>query len=160
VVKVVDFWPISLTPLKLLSSLILTSSFKILKHEKEFPRSVQYNCHVFPHVNPLNLVVMKVTINKCLRQMEHSCGHLWHRYSVTVNQVATVNFQSDYFNLTIETLVLVASLLAASLYQGNPAKKWYAVEYWINRDLYTGAAGMLLHINGKFTMGKFKSSLE
>ena len=56
--------------------------------------------------------------------MEHSCGHLWHRYSVTVNQVATVNFQSDYFNLTIETLVLVASLLAATLYQENPAKKW------------------------------------
>ena len=24
---------------------------------------------------------------------------------------------------------------------------------------YTGAAGMLLHINGKFTMGKLKSSL-
>jgi hypothetical protein len=24
---------------------------------------------------------------------------------------------------------------------------------------YAGAAGMLLHINGKFTMGKFKSSL-
>ena len=30
---------------------------------------------------------------KCLPQDEHICGHLWHRYSITVNQfmVATVN---------------------------------------------------------------------
>jgi hypothetical protein len=31
-----------------------------------------------------------------------------------------------------------------------------ALEYRINRDIYTpyaGAAGMLLYINGKFTMG-------
>ena len=31
-----------------------------------------------------------------------------------------------------------------------------------NREIYTpyaGVAGMLLHINGKFTMGKLKSSL-
>jgi hypothetical protein len=39
---------------------------------------------------------------KCLRQVEHIRGHLWHRYSITVNQfmVATVNFQSDDFNFT------------------------------------------------------------
>jgi len=24
---------------------------------------------------------------KCLRQVEHIRGHLWHRYSITVNQV-------------------------------------------------------------------------
>jgi len=33
------------------------------------------------------------------------------------------------------------------------------LEYRINLEIYTsyaGAAGMLLHINGKFTMGKFK----
>ena len=29
-------------------------------------------------------------IGKCLRQVEHICGHLWHRYSITVNQVMTV----------------------------------------------------------------------
>jgi hypothetical protein len=36
------------------------------------------------------------------------------------------------------------------------------VEYRINWEIYTpyaGAAGMLLHINGMFTMGKLKSSL-
>jgi len=31
---------------------------------------------------------------KCLRQVKHIRGHLWHRYSITVNQVmvATVTF--------------------------------------------------------------------
>jgi hypothetical protein len=36
------------------------------------------------------------------------------------------------------------------------------MEYRINWEIYTpyaGAAGMLLHMNGKFTMGKLKSSL-
>jgi hypothetical protein len=44
-------------------------------------------------------------------------------------------------------------------------KSWYvpqALKYRINWEIYTpyaGAAGMLLHINGKLTMGKLKSSL-
>jgi hypothetical protein len=36
------------------------------------------------------------------------------------------------------------------------------MEYLINLEIFTpyaGAAGMLLHINGKFTMGKLKSSI-
>jgi hypothetical protein len=36
------------------------------------------------------------------------------------------------------------------------------MEYRIIREIYApyaGASGMLLHINGKFTMGKLKSSL-
>ena len=48
------------------------------------------------------------------------------------------------------TLGSVASLLAANL----------LLVYRINREKYTpyaGAAGTLLHINGKFTMGKLKS---
>ena len=48
-------------------------------------------------------------------------------------------------------------MLAATLYQGNPDmnhKLWNIVS-----THYAGAAGMLLHINGKFTMGKLKSSL-
>ena len=59
------------------------------------------------------------------------------------------------------TLGSVASLLVATLYQGNPDtnhKLWNIV----STEIYTanaGAAGMLLHINGKFTMGKLKSSL-
>jgi hypothetical protein len=28
-------------------------------------------------------------IGKCLPQVEHIRGHLWHRYSITVNQVVT-----------------------------------------------------------------------
>ena len=40
---------------------------------------------------------------KCLRQVEHIRGHLWQRYSITVNQVtmATVIFRGDYFNLKV-----------------------------------------------------------
>jgi hypothetical protein len=62
------------------------------------------------------------------------------------------------------TLGSVASLLAAALYQGNPDRNhtlWNIVSTE-RYPVYTppaGAAGMLLHINGKFTMGKLKSSL-
>ena len=62
----------------------------------------------------------------------------------------------------IGTLGGVVSFLAATLYQGNPDRNKQALEYLINWEIYTsyaGAAGMLLHINGKFTMGKLKSSL-
>jgi hypothetical protein len=48
------------------------------------------------------------------------------------------------------TLDSVASLLAPTLYQGHPGrnhKLWIIVLY---------AAGMLLYINGKFTMRKLK----
>ena len=35
-------------------------------------------------------------------QVEHVRGHLWHRYSIPVNQVmvATVKLSNDDFNLT------------------------------------------------------------
>ena len=57
----------------------------------------------------------------------------------------------------------VAALLAATLYQGNYArnhKLWNIIssEIYIYTP-YAGAAGMLLHINGKFTMRKLQSSL-
>jgi hypothetical protein len=48
-------------------------------------------------------------------------------------------------------------LLAATLYQRNPDRNhtlWNIVS-----TPYEGAAGMLLYINGKFTIGKLKSSL-
>jgi hypothetical protein len=57
-------------------------------------------------------------------------------------------------------------LLAATLYQGNPDrnhKLWNIISKGRYKCMYilayAGAAGMLLHINGKFTMGKLKSSL-
>ena len=58
------------------------------------------------------------------------------------------------------TIGSVASMLAATLYQGNPDtnKLWNTVSSEMHTP-YAGAAGILLHINGKFTMGKFKSSL-
>ena len=54
------------------------------------------------------------------------------------------------------TLGSVAFLLAATLYQGNPDRNH---KLWEIYTPYAGAAGMLLHINGKFTMGKLKTSL-
>ena len=59
----------------------------------------------------------------------------------------------------------VASLLAATLYQGNHDinhKLWNIVSTEIYIYIYApyaGAAGMLLHINGKLTIGKLISSL-
>ena len=60
------------------------------------------------------------------------------------------------------TLGSVASLLAGTPYQGNPDrnhKLWNIVSSERYILHYAGAAGILLHINGKFTMGKLKSSL-
>jgi hypothetical protein len=54
---------------------------------------------------------------KCLRQVEHVRCHLWHRYSITVNQALVANIKlSIYLRGTFGS---VASLLAATLYQGN-----------------------------------------
>jgi hypothetical protein len=41
-------------------------------------------------------------IGKCLRQVEDIPGHLWHRYSITINHVmvVTATLSSDDFNLT------------------------------------------------------------
>ena len=52
---------------------------------------------------------------KCLRQVEHIRGHLWHRYSITVNQVMVATIK-----LSKWWLGSVASLFAATLYQINP----------------------------------------
>jgi hypothetical protein len=43
-------------------------------------------------------------IGKCLRQMEHIRGHLWHRYSIAVNQVmvATVKVSKWWLQLNEE----------------------------------------------------------
>ena len=59
------------------------------------------------------------------------------------------------------TLSSVASLLAATLYQGNPDRshKLWNITSTERYTPYAGAAGMLLYINGKFTMRKLKSSL-
>jgi hypothetical protein len=40
------------------------------------------------HVNLVtNLVMNEERTGKCFRQVEHIRSHLWHRYSITVNQV-------------------------------------------------------------------------
>jgi hypothetical protein len=58
---------------------------------------------------------------KSVQQVEHIRGHLCHRYSITVNQVmvATVKLSTWWHQLNQEE-PLLASLLAATLHQGNP----------------------------------------
>jgi hypothetical protein len=57
------------------------------------------------------------------------------------------------------TLGSVASLLATTPYQGNPDRNHKLWNIISSEKYILHAAGMLLHINGKFTMGKLKSSL-
>lgn len=62
---------------------------------------------------------------------------------------------------SIRTLGSVASLLSATLFQGNHDmnhKLWNRINLEIYNS-YGGGAGMLLNVNGKFTMIKLKSSL-
>jgi hypothetical protein len=74
--------------------------------------------------------------------------------------MVTVNFRCGDFNLTnwnswfVSFLVSCKEILIGTTSSG--------MEYGIIREIYTpyaGASGILLHINGKFTMGKLKSSL-
>ena len=48
---------------------------------------------------------------KCLRQVEHMRGHLWHIYYITVNQVMVATVKLVTSTLPIGTLRSVASLL-------------------------------------------------
>jgi hypothetical protein len=62
-------------------------------------------------------------------------------------------FQSDDFNFDTRALGSVASLLAATFYADRNLK----VRNIVSTEIYTpyaDANGILLHINGKFTMGK------
>jgi hypothetical protein len=119
--------------------------------------------HVNLVANPVITWVMnEERTGKCLRQVEHIRDHLWHRYSITVNQVMVSTVKSDDFNLTKRNPWFSSFLVSSSPLS---RKSWYepqAVECRINWEIYTSYAGaveMLLHIYWKFTMGKLKSSL-
>ena len=76
--------------------------------------------------------------------------------------MASVKFTKGWFRLHHWN-----SLFNSLIVSSNPLlrKSWYEIqtrEYRINWEIYTpyaGAAGMLLLRNGKFTIGKLKSSL-
>jgi hypothetical protein len=103
-----------------------------------------------------------------LRQTEHIRGHLWHRYSIAVNQVMVAtayNFEVKVFN----NLTTSNPWFSSFLFSSNPLsrKSWQepqplefgSAERYI-LHMYWGAAERLLHINEKFTMVKLKSSLK
>ena len=95
---------------------------------------------------------------------EHICGHLWHLYSVTVNQVIVATIKLSKWWLFLTLLATRNPWFSSFFVSSNSLsrKSWQvprALEYRSNWDIYTpyaGAAGMLLQINGKFTMGKLK----
>ena len=68
-------------------------------------------------------------------------------------------FRRDDFNLTTRNPWFSSFLVCSSILSRNSWLKPQALGYRINweRDIpYADAAGILLHINGKFTMGKLK----
>ena len=72
---------------------------------------------------------------------EYIRGHLKQRYLLNHNDGGSKTLEHDDFSLnTIGTLGSVVSSFAATIYQGYPD----AIS-----TPYAGAAGMLLHINGK-----------
>jgi hypothetical protein len=95
---------------------------------------------------------------KCLRQVEDIRGHLWHRYSIAINQV----MEADDFNLTNRNLWFSRFLVCSNPLSRKSWQEPQALEYRIRWEIYipyAGADEMLLHIYGKFTMGKLKLSL-
>ena len=68
------------------------------------------------------------------------------------------DYDQDKWNISVASL----SLLAATLCEGNNDRNYKLWNIGSTDKIYTpyaGAAGMLLQINGKFTMGNLKSSL-
>jgi hypothetical protein len=63
--------------------------------------STSGTCRVNLVTNP---VMNEERTRKCLRQVKHIGGHLWHRYSITVNQVmvATVKLSKWWLQLNQE----------------------------------------------------------
>ena len=69
---------------------------------------------------------------------------------------------SDDFNLTKRNPWFSSLLVSSKPISSKSWREPQALKYRINWDIHTpyaGAAGNLLHINGKFTMGKLKSYL-
>ena len=61
--------------------------------------------------------------------------------------------------LPLETLGSITKLLAATTHQGNSDKKYKLRNIVPGGDIYDDTAGILLHLNGKFTVGKFRPFL-
>ena len=120
----------------------------------------------------VNLVTNPIISRACGKDQEvftTSGTYRWsflHRYSIAVKHVmvATVTFSKWWLYQTLPkgTLISVASLLAASSIKDIMIGATSSGISYHLRDIYSiniYAAGMLPHINGKFTIGKLKSSL-
>ena len=93
-----------------------------------------------------------------LRQTEHT-RDTDIPYRLTRSCGDCKSFEVTTTTYPIETLGLVASLLAATLDQGHLDGKHKLRNIAIAPAIYILFIQMLLHTNGKFRMGKFRSSL-
>ena len=126
----------------------------------------------------VNIVTNPIISRECGKDQEvftTSGTYRWsflNRYSIAVKQVmvSTVTLSKWWLYQTLlkRTLISVASWLAASSIKdimigatssgiSYHLRDIYSIYIYIY--IYIYAAGMLLHINGKFTMGKLKLSL-
>ena len=86
------------------------------------------------------------------------CGHLWYIYSVTVSSSWWIHHE---FNLTHMNLWSSSFLVSSNPLTEIPIGTTRSEISTQLRDIYqyTRVVWMLLYLNGKFTMGKLKSSL-
>jgi hypothetical protein len=56
-------------------------------------------------------VMNKESTGKCLRQVEHIRGHLWHIYSIAVNQVMVANVKLHQYETLIQFSLNIFYLL-------------------------------------------------
>jgi hypothetical protein len=70
---------------------------------------------------------------KCLRQDEHICGHLWHRYSITVNQIMVATVKLSKWCVTNNYIY--------PIYRNhNPVLSSFMTYHWVcNKSNTTGA---------------------
>jgi hypothetical protein len=68
-----------------------------------------------------------------------------------------VKHHTDSTKKFSETEFLIDNIFV--MFGGRVFQQTVGIPNIVSSERYAGAAGMLLHINGKFTMGKLKSSL-
>ena len=98
---------------------------------------------------------------RSLRLLEHIRGHLWDRHFIKPWWWPWY-FRSDDLSLTNRNHwlcnVLVNNISLSRTLQLEPQALEYRMN-WVIHTLYESSTGMVLNINGKFTIGKLKLSL-
>jgi hypothetical protein len=87
---------------------------------------------------------------KCLPQVEHIRGHIRNSNIGVIGRPSLSDIITGFVTrLTRRVSLVEQELLTLPEHLSSPPVR-------VTRSLDSGAAGMLLHINGKLTMGKLK----